>query len=33
LIFGKASCSVTMVSVVFSKTEASQPCYSHWSHN
>ena len=33
LIFGKASCSVTMVSVLFSKTDASQPCYSHRSHN
>ena len=29
LIFGKASCSVTMVSVLFNKTDASQPCYNH----
>jgi hypothetical protein len=32
LLFGKACCSLTIVAVLFSKTDASHPCENYRSH-
>jgi hypothetical protein len=29
LLFGAASCSLSIVAVLFNKTDASQPCFNH----